>query len=335
MWMPHVGLIPWPDERIDQELIRKSEQDKSERYFHVGFQLENCDTRGVNDSTVALRKDESRNLNDEHGSLLIQLLLIKNKHDRLAKIDSRLIRDSYYNALRDSYNIVTSYLLSIQSFQSGANLAIWAIVIWDEKHRAKWVCKPQHASSDPLQLPEIIGMENEFKALFALYRDAKNNPSSYYRFFCYYKILEAFYEGSTLREIDSIIRGKGLSIKRPKRKITRDDLSRALIFGESKYLDMPYGEFFKELRSNKRLGVAHTFPRGKPFVNVDDFDLFSEYCRIGNLGDLVSRQLLLDELALHLQLLNAGVFSMPKPFDRKGNSETNHGVKNYGKLQAE
>lgn len=77
----------------------------------------------------------------------------------------------------------------------------------------------------------------------------------------------------------------------------------------SKYLNMPYGKFFEELRSNERLKVAHTFPKDKPFVNIDDFDLFTEYATIGNLADLVSRQILLDELELYSQAASTGVLT--------------------------
>ena len=159
-------------------------------------------------------------------------------------------------------------------------------------------------------------MDEQFKSLFALYREAKNNSSPYYRFFCFYKILEAFYERPDIfRKIDKMISEKQLPIKRPKRKITKDDLIYALVDPNSKYLDMPYGKFFEELRSNERLKVAHTFPKNKPFVNLDDFDLFGEYARMTNLADLVSRQLLLDELELHLQLVKIGAFSEPKSLE--------------------
>ncbi len=321
MWIPHFGLIPWPNEKIDQGLIEKSQKDKTDRYFYVGFHLENCDTRKINDSTVTLENDKFKKLNKEDGTLVIEMKLIKNEHNRLAKIDSRLKSDSYYTALRNAYNIITSYLLSIQSFQSGANLAIWAIIIKDDLHKAEWVCKPQYAASDFLQLPDIVDMGDEFKAVLALYREAKYNSSPYYRFFCYYKILEAFYERSDIfRKVDQIIKEKNLSIKRPRRRINKDDLIYALIGPNSKYLNMPYGDFFKELRSNERLKVAHTFPKDKPFVNIDDFDLFTEYASIGNLADLVARQLLLDELDLHLQLVATGFFPGPKPLDDVLNS---------------
>lgn len=213
MWIPHFGLVPWPGDKIDQSLIKKSENDKSERFFYVGFHLENSDARKINDSTVALEKDEFKKLNREDGTLILELKLMKNEDNRLAKIDTRLKSDNYYNALRNSYNIVTSYFLSIQSFQAGANLAIWAIVIKDDVHEVQWVCKPQYATPDLLKIPEVIGMGDEFKAVLALYREAKNNPSPYYRFFCYYKILEAFYERSDVfRKIDRIISEKKLTL---------------------------------------------------------------------------------------------------------------------------
>lgn len=313
MWIPHFGLIPWPNEKIDQNLIKKSKEDKSERDFYVGFYLENCDTREIKDSSVSLERDQFKKLNKKDGTLLIEIKLIKNEHNRLAIIDSRLKSNNYYDALRDSYNIICSYLLSIQSFQSGANLAIWGIIIKDDLYKTEWICKPQYGVPDPLKLPEIISMGDEFKAVLALYREAKNNPSPYYRFFCYYKILEAFYERSDIfRKIDRIIKEKNLPIKRPRRRITKDNLVYALVDPNSSYLGMAYGKFFEELRSNERLKVAHVFPKDKPFVNLDDFDLYTEYAYIGNLADLVSRQLLLDEVNLHLQLIDTGIFPEPK-----------------------
>jgi len=222
MWIPHFGLIPWPSDKIDQALIKKSREDKSKRYFYVGFFLENLDTRKTKDSTVALLKNESRKLHREDGKVLIDISLIKNGQNRLQLIDTRLKRNNYYSALRDAYNIVTSYFLSIQSFQSGANLAIWGIIIKDDIHKAEWICKPQHALPDPLRLPEVISMGKEFKAVLALYREAKNNPSPYYRFFCYFKILEAFYGRSDIfRKVDRTIKEKKLPFKRPRRRLQK------------------------------------------------------------------------------------------------------------------
>jgi len=90
---------------------------------------------------------------------------------------------------------------------------------------------------------------------------------------------------------------------------------------------MSYGKFFEEIRSNERLKVAHTFPKNKPVINIDDFDLFTEYASIGNLADLISRRLLLDQLDLHLKLINSGVLAEPTSLkkilesDRKKNHE--------------
>src|SRR3989338_1616109 len=168
MWIPNFGLVPWPNDKIDQKFIEQSQNDKTERYFYVGFYLENCDTRKINDSTVSIEKDQFKKFNREDGSLLIEIKLIKNDQNRLAKIDTRLKTDSYYSALRDAYNLISSYFLSVQSFRSGANLAVWATAIKDDVHKAEWICKPQYAVPDPLNLPDVIGMGDEFKAVLAL-----------------------------------------------------------------------------------------------------------------------------------------------------------------------
>ena len=191
LWIPHFGLMPWPRDHIDQEIIRNAESDKTERTFYVAFNLENIDTRKTGDSAVVLSEDRFMQLHNDGRKLLLELKLVKNKDDRLAVIDTRIKANTHYDALRRAYNIISSYLLTIQAFKSAANLSIWAIIIKDDKHNAEWISKPQEIMAQPLQLPEVIGVLSAPKAIFALYREAKNNPSPFYRLFCYFKILGA------------------------------------------------------------------------------------------------------------------------------------------------
>ena len=81
----------------------------------------------------------------------------------------------------------------------------------------------------------------------------------------------------------------------------------SLLGPTSKFIGMKYGKFFEYLRSNERLRIAHPFPDDGSFVDVDDFDLFTEYTSIGNLADRVCRQMLLDELELQLKVAKVGV----------------------------
>jgi len=231
----------------------------------------------------------------------MDIKFLKNDKNRLRMISCRLRSTNHDDAIKKAYETVT-YFMSLQTFLSGNSSSIFAMSVEDSQNKATWTCKPQYGIEDSLIIPEKTGLTQEFEILLSIYRDAKNSSSPFYRFLCYYKILEAFYEHRYIfSKTDQIIKKKGLSIKRPKRKITNSMIVKAMLHHRmDEFRGKSYGKYFEYLRSNERIMVAHVFPvdKEKDLANLNNYDLYGEFVSLGNLTDLVARDILHDELML-------------------------------------
>lgn len=310
MWLPYFGHLFFPE----TESVKASEADKSERKFTVVLFLEELHSRKVQWSTLKIpqhyqttiklamgteaeKELEVTFLKNENSSVAESNTVSPDKEGRVGAIATDLLARDMLGAVREAYD-VHSRLLSFICLMNGSNLPIFGVKVTDDKHKAMWYAKPTPSAPDEFGLPKLIGFGEAFRILLSLYREGKNNPSPPYRFFCFYKILEAFYmHKKNFSEIDDIIRTNNLPFKRPKRKITNDMLLQALST-HTEFKDLTFGTFFEQLRSNQRLQIAHVFPEKGNWANLDNFDLFREFVAIGNLTDLVARQILLDELGL-------------------------------------
>lgn len=298
-WLPYFGHYWW-EPPSDKSKAQESENNKAERDFYVNFFLERMERRKLNDSLFGI-KDERiiHQESQQYGSMDIKFL--KNDKDRLRMISCRLRSTNRDDAIKRAYKTVT-YFLSLQTFISGNSSSIFAMSAEDSQNKAVWTCDPQSGIEVPLFIPEATGLTKEFEILLSIYRDAKNSPSPFYRFLCYYKILEAFYEHRYIfSKIDQIIRERRLPIKRPKRKITKSMIVKAMLHHRmDEFRGKSYGKYFEYLRSNERIMVAHVFPidKEKDIANLNDYDLYAEFVSLGNLTDLVARDILHDELML-------------------------------------
>jgi hypothetical protein len=298
-WIPYFGYYWW-EPPSDKSKAQESENNKAERDFYVNFYLERMEWRKIDDSLFRI-KDERviHQESQKYGQMDIKLF--KNDKDRLRMISCRLCSTNRDDALKRAYKTVT-YFLSLQTFVSGNASSIYTMSIEDSQNKAIWTCKPQSGIEVPLLIPEAIGFTKEFEMLLSIYREAKNSQSPFYRFLCYYKILEAFYEHRYIfSKTDQIIREKRLQIKRPKRIITKSMVVKAMLHHRmDEFRGKSYSKYFEYLRSKERIMVAHVFPvdKRKDIADLNDYDLYAEFVSLGNLTDLVARDILHDELML-------------------------------------
>jgi hypothetical protein len=298
-WIPYFGYYWW-EPPSNKSKAQESENNKAERCFYINFYLERMEWRRMNDSLFRIKEEEViHQESQKYGQMDIKLF--KNDKDRLRMISCRIRSTNRDEALKRAYKTVT-YFLSLQTFMSGNASSIYIMSIEDSQNKAIWTCKPQSGIEVPLFIPEAIGFTKEFEMLLSIYREAKNSQSPFYRFLCYYKILEAFYEHRYIfSKTDQIIRERRLQIRRPKRMITKSMIVKAILHHRmDEFRGKSYGKYFEYLRSNERIMVAHVFPsyKRKDIADLNDYDLYAEFVSLGNLTDLVARDILHDELML-------------------------------------
>ena len=139
--------------------------------------------------------------------------------------------------------------------------------------------------------------------ILALYREAKTNQSPFYRFLCYYKIMEGIF--SKLRP-EIYLEFKKLGQEPPKFKevIPEDEELRRYY---STYIGQPIQKFFNEyLNPEYRNAVAHFNPRDGVILNLSESKNIVKYNNIIYVSQVCARtviqnvSMLLDEFQKHI-----------------------------------
>lgn len=110
-------------------------------------------------------------------------------------------------------------------------------------------------------------LPNEMKPIFALYREAKNSGSNYYKFLCYYKILEGIYK-HVRPQIFKIARKNSTTISTRKELVPEHE---EIIESHKKYIGKSIHTVYKNyLRQEFRNAIAHFLSDDEePFIVSD------------------------------------------------------------------
>lgn len=321
MWIPHFGLAFWEK---DGDKCKRSEEDKEKRDYIVSFFLEDTDERNVNDSDIKLLSREERRIHVEIDGKLtpIPVLFEPNDKQRLRTIRCKVPATNKIEAIAYVFHAV-SLTLSFWALAESSATSIWAVAVSDEKYDAHWEARPQTAAAFDFQLPKGLSFDKKFNSVLSLLREGRTNRSPYYRFFCFTKILEGFYaKGELFRNANKILKEHDEDIKklRGEKKIDRELLVYALAYPTHKDLEgMPYTKFWEWIRDNYRHLVGHAFPdkyTEDQWLDYDDYALFTNYAIIGNIVDLVVRDLLKSEFDLYDYIISKGYITLPEePLD--------------------
>jgi hypothetical protein len=122
--------------------------------------------------------------------------------------------------------------------------------------------------------PHASSLWEELFPIYALYREAKNNPSSFYKFLCYYKIIEGIY--SWLRpELFKQAKSKSIVISKRKElvpKLYEPLPEQAALEGK------PIKEVFdSRFRPEFRDQAAHFLLNENQPLNVSDFNINAKF----------------------------------------------------------
>jgi len=317
MWIPHFGYTLWEQDHIN---CQNSDKDKSEREFIVAFFLENTDNRNVKDSDISLIQNESRNIkifiNNKPEN--IPVLFEASDKQRLKTICCKVQAENRTEALSKAYNPIAR-TLSFWAVTENSTTSIWALSVTDKKYKANWEAKPQVAQAFNFKLPQGISFDKKFNAVFSLYREGRTSRSPYYRFFCFAKILESFYaKGEIFKGANKILEDNGENAMkiRGEKKIDKNQLLYAFAIPKHKELEgIKYGKFWEWIRANYRHLVGHAFPDKydeEQWLDLDEFQNFTDFAIICNIVDLVVRDLIISELDLYQNMVEKGYIKIPK-----------------------
>ena len=140
-------------------------------------------------------------------------------------------------------------------------------------------------------------------AVYALYREAKNSSSNYYKFLCYYKILEGIF-----RELRPNLMSKAheqhISITTRKEVVPRHD---ELVRFNSQYIGRSIPEFFdKELTHKYRDAVAHFSLKDGRFLFTSDYNWASMFAQIVLVVEICTREVIKTQELYYEEFLAGG-----------------------------
>lgn len=144
------------------------------------------------------------------------MLLRHNLRKEISLIEFSCDAVSAFDAKAIFQEALTPFLDQM-SFLANIPMHLLQMSCFDETHQLQSIGYVAPHASHQLNPHEGAAWEELFP-IYALYREAKNNPSPFYKFLCYYKILEGIY--MHLRpEMFKKAKLKGLTIKRRKENV--------------------------------------------------------------------------------------------------------------------
>jgi len=151
--------------------------------------------------------------------------------------------------------------------------------------------------------PHEAELWSEMLPIYALYREAKNNPSNYYRLLCFFKILDAIYK-HLRRDLRKRAKEQGISILiAPEVVPTHPEI----VNFDKEFCGQPVHDVYNRLlRKEYRNAVAHFLTDETAPLNVSDYRTSSRFANIILLAEQCCRAVVETQEDAYRQFYAAG-----------------------------
>jgi len=215
-----------------------------------------------------------------------RVTLSKNESGELAGATLKCRATSHSQAL-DTLTRALAPWLDYYSFKANVPVAIGKLNSIDLKNRTTSTSFVSPHKS--VIVPEGAGaMSPEIQPVYALYREAKNSSSNYYKFFCHYRILEGIYGKGKLRaNLLRTARTAGVEeawpVDRVPSKLGTDNLP-------AKFVGRAISDVFtRELTSEYRRNVAHFRAKDGTILNPSSYSWNSKFAQVVRVAEACAR----------------------------------------------
>lgn len=210
-----------------------------------------------------------------------------NSEKRLSTVRFECTAHSCEEARRLFHKIVGPALDHL-AFVANTPLYVVQLTVLDEMH--------QISSTDILCPHPVVALNQGFgkvhgllTPVYAMYREAVNAMSPFYKFFCFYKILEGLLK--TLQgKLHEEARHKGVTLPSLQAKVPHytdipDD--------QKSYVGKSITRFFDEFLTNRfRNSMAHFISDEGAVLNVNEVDEMERYSAVVHIADLCCREVI-------------------------------------------
>ncbi len=204
-----------------------------------------------------------------------EFIFLQNDFNELSGVEFHCIATSLHDAKSKFHKVVTPFIDHI-SYKANCPIHIPLISSEDVSNRCLMI---NYTSPYPKaeMNPHETNIDKNMFPIYALYREAKNTDSSYYKFLCYYKILEGIY--NHLRpDMYKLAREKNIEIQNQKEVVPdHPELQKF----NPEFIGKPIKTLFdNELRKQYRDAIAHFLLDDGTILNVSSFKIVSQYSNI-------------------------------------------------------
>lgn len=215
----------------------------------------------------------------------------KNEENELSLISTKIDTNSWEEAFQIFLNVVTPFLDHL-SFLTNTPFIISKVYCRDTKN--DYSVHSYEVPYHPVSLnPNFHSIPNELLPILSLYREAKNNVSSYYRFLCYYKILEGIYK-NIRPQLFSLAKKRNIIIRSIKEKVPDNkDLKPEHKIFVGKNIRKVFDDY---LTNQFRNTVAHYLLDDGFILNVSDYRMNTKFSNVLLLIELCVRQVIENQL---------------------------------------
>lgn len=203
-----------------------------------------------------------------------EILIYHNSRRELSLIEFSCLATSIADAKLIFLRAITPFLDRL-SFSANIPIHVTRVVCNDTKHGIQSM---GYVAPHPSMIlrPHALTNAQELLPIYALYREAKNNASFFYKFLCYYKILEGIY-GWLRPALFKMAKSKNLPIATRRELVpTLHDPSPEQAALQGKPIKLVFDTRFRQAFRDQ---VAHFLLNdGRP-LNVSDSQIASQYSR--------------------------------------------------------
>ncbi len=224
----------------------------------------------------------------------------KNEQNELSGIIFECVASSALEAKSKFHSIVVP-LVDYLSYIANSPIYLPLTDCLDKKNELKFVNYETPYPQTKVN-PHILNIIEQMKPIYALFREAKNADSSFYKFLCYYKILEGIYKHSrpTLFK-----KARKANIKIAKQKELIPD-HHELRGGYGNVIGTPIQPFYeKVLQKEFRDSIVHFLLNDGSVLNVSDYQTSSSFSNIVFLTELCCKKVIENQENYHRDYINA------------------------------
>ena len=297
--IPNVGpnkLIPWPDSKSTS----LSDKDNEKRPFGCTFLLEDARARVKN---VALKVEGNIDFHLKGDETDLNFYLKTNDQNLLSSIvvgcDARNKDEALQLTLPHVLRLTSMWCLKYRR-----PVSFYALDVFDNKHKAKWIMPSITPSVIPtLEQPKVTMWNTALTSLVAVFREGMTSNIHSHKFMSYYKILEAYPSNGPFLELVKYCENNGIEFARDKKNVTKELLHGAYAPSiHDHFLGMKYTKVKNEL-SEYRNSIAHPFIQ-TAYQDLDTYDAQVQLVGISNLLERMAIDILEDEFKLMAQVSN-------------------------------